>query len=113
MNIRGVAPWAPLLEIAARGNRGATEDAPTNLRQLDNSANSQVKSRASFTRRKCQTLIQYVYQAGDRALDTRIFRAMAAASALAVIVSAFLGPMAVHHRALLIGGVWLDSVIAG
>jgi len=40
----------------------------------------------------------------DRALDTRIFRAMAAASALAVIVSAFIGPWR-FTTGLLIGGV--------
>lgn len=41
---------------------------------------------------------------GDRALDTRIFRAMAATSALAVIVSGFIGPWR-FTTGLLIGGV--------
>ena len=41
---------------------------------------------------------------GDRALDKRIFRAMAAASALAVIVSAFIGPWR-FTTGLLIGGL--------
>ena len=40
----------------------------------------------------------------DRALDTRIFRAMAAATAIAVVVSTFIGPWR-FTTGLLIGGV--------
>ena len=44
------------------------------------------------------------HSGGDTALDTRIFRAMAAANAIAVVVSAVIGPWR-FTTGLLIGGV--------